>query len=253
MIKFRLLLVAAALVSMALLGNAYYWNSIVGHDNDATSIVGVLSLLMAIPAPLMFLSALVMIAFSFLKVEEREGQLVYDARNPYWRLMNRFYDWGESVSLCRAYWGTVFSIFLASTLFSLIFMTYVSFQSGRGLEIVLSLLYAIGVLVGVLLCVFILVLSTGWLENMSKSANILVRYVAKAAIFLIMATLVSGCLYALFLNGGVFTIVLAAGALLAVAAVGFVVNVLRSLPDDYFLMRMFYSLKEGLCPIIVRR
>lgn len=63
----------------------------------------------------MLASSLIILAFSFLKVETAaDGSLRYDPANPYWKAMRKFFGtvWGDQVSLCNAFWGTCLLIMI---------------------------------------------------------------------------------------------------------------------------------------------
>ena len=95
MVKFRLLLVLMAGIASALLGNFYLTFEVGGGFSEDISFWSIFTIITVLPAPFMLISALVMLAFSFLKVEEKDGMLVYDSRNLYWRGMSRIFGWKE--------------------------------------------------------------------------------------------------------------------------------------------------------------
>lgn len=58
---------------------------------------------------ILFLAAVIVCGFSFVRIKRVGGELCYDPSNPYWRLMKWSYgkEWGDRVSLCKSYWLTV--------------------------------------------------------------------------------------------------------------------------------------------------
>ncbi len=112
MVRARLLLVLAGILSLSWCFGGFYWanNS---HSND----FGVVALLIGtgmILGPIFFLASTLMFVFSFFRVSESEdGRLMYDPANLHWRLLRKCFELEGNVSLCKAYWLTTLLTFLS--------------------------------------------------------------------------------------------------------------------------------------------
>lgn len=127
--KTRLVLVGFCLLMLSLFVFSLY----IGETSENQFVVFVQAVLL-LTTPFLFLSSLVMLAFSLFRVQVLpDGRLAYDPRNPYWRAMKRIWkeEWPENISVCQACWRTAFCIFgLVVTITLLSLLTLLYFQGG---------------------------------------------------------------------------------------------------------------------------
>ncbi|PIR69368.1 MAG: hypothetical protein COU47_03290 [Candidatus Niyogibacteria bacterium CG10_big_fil_rev_8_21_14_0_10_46_36] len=93
---------------MAVLGVGSFW--VIDVSWGALFVFGLLGIM-----TLLFVSAFIIFVSSFMQVGMLpNGQLCYNPNNWYWRVMDSIWGngWGDTVSLCKAYWRTVETIIL---------------------------------------------------------------------------------------------------------------------------------------------
>jgi len=258
MLRTRLLLVLAGILSASWCFGGFYWanNS---HSND----LGVASLLLGFGmffGPILFLAATLMLVFSFFRVNEvSDGRLEYDPSSYHWRLLKKCFELEGNISLCKAYWLTTLVTFFtviftgAAVLFSYMAYTEGVWKVIVGFKVILLLAAFMGSF-----CIPV-IFRVIWPKS---------EFVSKFSLFLLVAIIASWVVVLPFytflyrdgltMSASMWKYLTAIGemSLMVIsiyAGLGLILLLAKyfsSRSSDSLLKRLFTTLKENMCPIL---
>jgi hypothetical protein len=218
-----------------------------------------LAALMYISSFFLLPASLVMLTFSMFRVSTTpEGELAYDPGNPYWKLMKKCWksEWTDNITLCKAFWLTVFSVgalmVTCLLIFLISFLVYVSLAKGlKPLEWVMMLK-----IIGGAILFFGPLFLAGYLQD-TKQDKLRERILAIWALMFFVILPVPLIMLAkrasfqdaflTYVIGIGLVILCAAGFFAALAGLAW----LLSKTEDSILARYLAALKQQFCPTLV--
>ncbi len=260
----RMRIILAFLAGALLFGQSAIvnWSAMAAVRNHDGSTSDIRPLFHAVDG-ILFLAAVIIFTFSFVRIKRDGGELCYDPANPYWRFMKWSYGdgWGERVSLCKSYWLTVWLLFFpsAGVTFITLFVIFVLPSAWRDfVKDPLRALLCGAELVGLVAAATVLLTAAAWLTTKAKWLNyvwitlalclaigvaIVMPINAIASTRQISVTAASG-VYSEYIAG-----IIGAGALLA----GLIWGAFKFIPwlRNTWLGQLLGALKDRICPTLV--
>ena len=262
MFKARLLLVSFSLVCVVLFFGG--WNFLTANAENKDLLIGILSsftVISIVIAPFACLGSLILLAFSFFKVQVVNGQLVYNPNNFYWKMIRQFMPENRTtISLCQACWITALYIgmvlCLTAVAFMFGFLGWIIATQGIDFNVLVKLGQILACLAGF---VFYFVtfgllakrytLNRTWLYGLITCGYAFLGLVFVPIWYLKIEVAERTLFDAIFLYlKGVSVMV----PFLAAFTLFFILlpHLFTSLPADNMLKRFLISLKERACPIL---
>ncbi len=258
MIRTRLLLVLAGILSLSWCFSGFYWanNS---HSND----LGVVSVLLGfgmILGPIFFLASVLMFVFSFFNVSEAEdGRLMYYSSNLHWRLLKKCFELEGNVSLCKAYWLTSLLTLLAlilcgaTVLFSWAIYTRGILEFIGTFKKILPMVAFMGSII-----VPVIFLSIWPKSELARKLSLGLMIATLAGWFVVMPFHIFLFRDGLTVSGAVLKYLAMIGEIAMImipmyAGLGLILLLAKyfsSRSSDSLLKRLFTTLKENMCPIL---
>lgn len=258
MIRVRLLLVLAGILSVSWFLSGFNLVNEVERSHDG--ILNIFWGLGVICGPILFLSAAIILVFSFFRVSELpNGRLAYDPTNWHWRVLKKVFNVKGSLSLCAAFWMTAGITFVSVVILGFVVLFSAIIINGKGWMFLKTTKQMVPLLAFMGGFALPAILKLTWPSN---------KKVEKICWFLVVLVVVGWFVVAPFYllvhrDGLMISAALmkylwgAATALgivaLAIAAFGIfvlLVKYLSSVSPDNLLKRLFLQIYSNLCPIL---